>query len=79
MNHVTIGVYSNDAYKQNIVRPEDLENHIEYNKKWRFGRALFVDGNCVYEGFLPEEKITEWEEKIRSMHFDTRIPSQVYQ
>jgi hypothetical protein len=66
-NHITIGVYSNDSYKRNIVRPEDLERHIEYNKVMRFGRALFVDGKCVYSGYLNEEKIKEWTEKTSQM------------
>lgn len=42
--HVTVGVYMNGQYKYNIVRDEDLENHIKYNKIFRFGRGLFVDG-----------------------------------
>ena len=34
--HVTVGVYMNGVYKVNIVRDEDLEDHIQYNKKFRF-------------------------------------------
>ena len=30
--HVTVGVYMNGVYKVNIVRDEDLEDHIQYNK-----------------------------------------------
>lgn len=78
MNHVTIGVYSNDTYKVNIVRPEDLEGHIQYNKLMRFGRALFVDGKCEYDGLLTKEKIAEWTKKIAEMKFDTRQPSDLY-
>lgn len=78
LNHVTIGVNSNDSYTVNIVRPEHLENHIEYNKIMRFGRALFVDGKCVYEGYLSDFKIGEWTEKISKMEFDTSRPSDLY-
>ena len=42
--HHTRGVYANGEYKDNAVRAEDLESHIEYNKTFRFGRALLVDG-----------------------------------
>jgi hypothetical protein len=77
-NHVTIGVYANDTFKTNIVRPEHLEDHIEYNKLWRFGRALFVDGKCVYPGYLDESKVKEWEEKIGQMTFDRSRASNQY-
>lgn len=78
MNHITIGVYSSGNYKVNIVRPEHLKHHIKYNKTMRGGRALFVDGKCVYAGYLSEEKTKEWEEKISEMNIDSRIPSDEY-
>ena len=49
-NHLTLGIYANGQYKYNVVRDEDLENHIEYNKTFRFGRLLYVDGIRVYDG-----------------------------
>lgn len=49
-NHLTIGVYSNGDWKYNVVRDEDLESHIDYNKTFRFGRILYVDGKRVYDG-----------------------------
>lgn len=55
-NHVTIGVNSNDTFTVNIVRPEHLKGHTEYNKVMRFGRALFVDGRCEYSGYLSNKK-----------------------
>lgn len=78
MNHVTIGVNSNDSYVINIVRPEHLEGHIEYNKVMRFGRALFVNGECVYEGYLSDATIEKWTLKISEMKIDTSIPSKLY-
>lgn len=78
MNHITIGVYNNDTYKINIVKPEHLENHIEYNKTFRPGRALFVDGKCVHGGYLNRGRIKEWEEKIKGMYFNTLVASEVY-
>lgn len=54
-NHLTIGVYPNGQWKYNVVRDEDLETHIGYNKTWRPGRLLYVDGVRVWNGMLKEE------------------------
>ena len=60
MIHHTRGVYPNGDFKDNGVRPEDIEHHVGYNVLYRPGRALFVDGHCVYEGMgVSEELITE--------------------
>ena len=68
--HVTVGVYMNGQYKYNIVRDEDLENHIKYNKIFRFGRGLFVDGKCVNQGYLSGEQVRNWEGRISEMEFN---------
>jgi len=57
MIHTTIGLYANGSKKYNGVAGEDLQAHIEYNKTARFGRALIVDGECVYEGIVSKELI----------------------
>lgn len=57
MIHTTIGIYSDGSYKVNGVRSEDLSSHIEYNKTMRFGRALIVDGEIVYTGYLSKEQV----------------------
>lgn len=51
MIHTTIGVYSDGSYKVKGVKSEDLASHIEYNKNFRFGRALIIDGEVVYNGY----------------------------
>jgi len=78
MNHITVGVYSNQTFKKNVVRPEDLKRHIDYNLRMRPGRAFFVDGSCIYRGYLTEEECLEWKEKIQQMNIDLSIPSKVY-
>lgn len=78
MNHITIGVYLNDSYKINIVKEEDLVSHIEYNKVFRYGRALFVDGKCENQGYLSDSKVKEWEDKIKQMDIDKRTISCQY-
>lgn len=70
--HQTVGVYANGDMKTNGVREEDLQNHIEYNLKWRFGRALFVDGVCVYEGCVSKEVLAKAAEKIKTFPKPTR-------
>ena len=64
MIHTTIGLYANGSYKINGVRAEDLEDHVEYNKTFRFGRSLFVDGKCVHKGYQDDKAIKEFEERI---------------
>lgn len=76
--HVTVGVYMNGQYKYNIVRDEDLENHIKYNKIFRFGRGLFVDGKCVNQGYLSEEQVRNWEKSISEMEFDMSHDTRPY-
>ena len=64
--HTTIGLYLNGDYKINGVSAENLDTHIEYNKTLRFGRALFVDGKCVHEGYYKNspEEIADFEKRI---------------
>ena len=51
-----MGVYRDGSRKNNGVIEKDLEAHIEYNKTMRPGRAFFVDGKCVNEGYLSTEE-----------------------
>jgi len=64
--------------KHNIVAEEDLEGHIKYNLDLRPGRAFFVDGVCKNKGYLSDEKVSEWEEKIKHMEFNTSHPTRPY-
>lgn len=77
-NHFTVGVYANGEYKTNVVKDEHLEDHIEYNKTFRFGRALFVDGECVHKGYLSDERVVEWTEKISKMNPDLSHSTEPY-
>lgn len=79
MNHITVGVYMNGQYKINIVKDEDLKDHIEYNKKFRFGRGLFVDGKCVNQGYLSGEQVINWEkEYLKWNSIPVNQPSHMY-
>lgn len=57
--HHTRGVYANGDFKDNAVLDSDLADHIEYNKTFRFGRALLVDGKVVYNGYLTDEQLAK--------------------
>lgn len=67
--HVTLGIYHNKDYKFNVVRDEDLQEHIEYNKTWRPGRLLYVDGKRVNNGCINPEYLDEYD-KIAKDFFD---------
>lgn len=58
-NHIytTIGVYNSHFQysKYNGVIQEHIYTHILYNTEMRWGRALFVDGKCIYSGYLSWE------------------------
>lgn len=51
-NVITLGIYPDGSYRYNVVQEEDLENHIVYNKTFRPGRLLYVDGKRVYNGCI---------------------------
>ena len=78
MNHISVGVYSNGKYVVNIVRGEDLESHIEYNKTFRFGRGLFIDCKCINQGYLSGEQVRNWESRIATMNIDSSVASEEY-
>ena len=79
-HHVTVGVYLNGQYKINTVADEDLEQYVRYNKAFRFGRALFVDGVCVNSGSFPPEKVGEWTQRIAKMNLQpASTPTKPYQ
>lgn len=67
--HTTIGVYPKpDRYlwKINGVAEEHLQAHITYNRNWRPGRALFVDGKCVYPGNVSPDDIARIEAELEA-------------
>ena len=69
MIHTTVGVYLSFCTQLggnaiNGVDSEDLAYHIKYNKIFRGGRALFVDGECVQPGYLSEEQVQYFKENI---------------
>ena len=71
MIHTTVGVYLNGDYKTNGVESENLESHINYNKVYRFGRALLVDGKVVHLGYYKESEREMLETKYGTLPKET--------
>ena len=71
--HTTIGVYPNGDVMINGVDEKNLEEHVAYNKKFRPGRALLVDGECVYKGNADDDTIATAQHTYRhtKCQFDT--------
>jgi len=63
--HHTMGVYNCGDRTHNGVHPDDLENHIEYNLRMRPGRAFFVDGQCLNQGYLDDDRIKAILEELK--------------
>ncbi len=78
MNHVMVGVYLNGDHTINIVDPADVFEQIGYNKRLRYGRALFLDGGCIHEGYLNKDSIAEWTNKLTEMKIDSSKVSRIY-
>ncbi len=54
---------------------EKLGEQIEYDKKWRWGQSLFVDGKCVHVtemGYHTKEQIEQLEKEIKESYLITK-------
>lgn len=72
-NHLTLGVYPNGDYKYNVVREEDLQSHIEYNKKFRPGRLLYVDGERVNNGCRKPEYLEKYDKIADEFYKNNKV------
>lgn len=76
-----VRVYPNGEFVQEQRDAAGKDQWLEYNKKWRFGQALFVDGDCLYPGLgLGEKKCQEVSRLIKEnprlgARFDTFSPN----
>jgi len=57
MNHISVGVYASGNHVVNIFRNKHIADHIDYNVHMRPGRALFINGECLNQGYLKDEDI----------------------
>lgn len=70
--HWCVGIYSSLEEIHNGVLDIHLDDHVKYNKLYRPGRALFVDGKCVYSGYLKKDDCIRIENELlkKSIQFD---------
>ena len=61
MNHLVLNIYASGNYKYNVVRDFELEYNIEFNKTYRFGRIIYVDGKRVYDGVIKKEALYKYD------------------
>ena len=62
--HWCVRIYNNDDRTVEVRRASELPEWLDYNKTARFGNALFVDGKCVANGYLSQERCDTWAEKL---------------
>lgn len=61
MKHLVLNLYSNGEYVFESVSNSELRHYIEHNKKWRFGRLIYVDGKRVYNGCIKKEHLGQYD------------------
>lgn len=61
-----VSVYGNGEYVINGVEIKEFSAYIRNTIKYGTGRALFIQGVCMYHGFLPPNDVEKWERKIQS-------------
>jgi hypothetical protein len=60
-------LYPNGDVTQLPLQPDEVEGWLEYNRKYRPGTALFLDGVLQESGGLcPQSAIDKYREKIES-------------
>jgi len=77
--HVCVGLYPNMSYVVNYVRDDDLADNVEYNRKWRPGRAYFVDGGHVCEDLAKSGFVEKCLKRLSKMKMPApESPSRIY-
>lgn len=69
-NHITIRVYPNKRYVINIVSDENLKDHLAYNRDFRFGCLVYLDGKRVQNGCRKEEYLQEYDDFVKTISLD---------
>ena len=75
-NRLFFYLYTNKDSKFNVVRPEDLINHIEYNRIFRPGRLMYIEDSekgfvRLNDGIMSKDKLAEYDQLAREF-FETR-------
>lgn len=75
-NRLFFYLYANKESESNVVRPEDLINHIEYNRIFRPGRLMYIEDSekgfvRLNDGIISKDKLIEYDQLAREF-FETR-------
>lgn len=73
MNHLVLNIYASGNYKYNVVRDCDLKDNIEFNKTWRFGRIIYVDGKRVYDGCIVKEALSKYDDIAKEFYENNTV------
>ena len=68
MKHLVLNIYANGDYVFDSVDNVELKAYIEYNKLWRFGRLIYVDGQRVYNGCIKDEYLKKYDDIARKLY-----------
>ncbi len=68
MKHLVLNIYANGDYVFDSVDNIELKEYIEYNKLWRFGRLIYVDGQRVYNGCIKSEYLSKYDAIARKLY-----------
>lgn len=60
-----VGVYNNGARKYYNIPADMIMNDVDYDIQMRWGRALFVDGQCLYTGYLDVPRCLKIQEELK--------------
>lgn len=73
MNHLVLNIYASGNYKYNVVRDRDLKDNIEFNKTWRFGRIIYVDGKRIYDGCIVKEALSKYDDIAKEFYENNTV------
>lgn len=75
-------IYANKDTAYNVVRPEDVDNHIEYNQLFRPGRLMYKEDSekgfiRLNDGCIKEEYLKPYDEMAQKF-FETNNISKAF-
>ncbi len=67
--HKSLRIYNNGDMVRQLINPEDIKNHIEYNRVYRPGCMLIIDGAVTQSGYISKEREAEYIQKFDTLEF----------
>lgn len=66
-NHLSLRIYPNKDYVVNVVSDMNLASNIEYNRFYRPGCILYIDGVRKSDGCLKKSCLKEYDEYANAL------------